>query len=645
MTYNDSNGNTQTTSEIMGSWFCNTVGNGYKTNNCTQNPRSGFSAQSYYRNLFIRSDKLGNINSTNQFYDCPQVYEPLKFNGGSYIYPSPTPAPNYWPLDTSFALAMDYSTDWSVGVDSGSILYKAGDPNSVTSFCTQSAPGAAQYAGINEGQAVVHQCLGYAKVPKPDGTCGTITDNNGGIRPLTRLRRFRVIYPPVYDASGNPLKGANPADEVYIADRLVVDHGGNLTGNMTYGPKPCNFSWFDHEGVVNRDGTFDMGSSLQHGTGAGGLGVLPRPSYVSTINYQHLTAANQSLPLNPESFPNPGSVNPDGVIYPDQDLNPTSALSCSATLPLIERVMGHITSLKLMTTNKTRTDYLDFGTQRVYLNEIAVQPVTAWVPNYVEDTSFKACVPLADPYLDPPLHFYKGASGKTEWCAEAYPTQNPYWVNLNSLKKPTGTQLSTIVADYGALGAPGSSRVKTYTSHHSNVGAAPAQSLDTLSNSVWSNTCAGTNSTQICKATLGTVGAPFGTNWTDCANYLNALTPTYLDYSIGAGANAHKNTCDRTVTFDENQAFQGFPLLAEDVDIDKMLSQDDLGKGSFACTYSVNPDATKIGTATPASGCCGMVGVTPLLNALSAAGKSGHLEPYHSPTMPGNIRFCGDPVQ
>ena len=172
---------------LMASQFCGSSTSPGGSALCPS-PRNGFSAQSYYRNLYVRSDNLGQINSTNASYDCPKVLETLQYSAGQ---PSPSPASgNYWPLDTTFALATDYSSDWSVGVPAASILTKSGDPNSVSTGCTNedTTKRLSEYG-------ITVKCLGYAKPPNANGTCGSITDSNGRVRPMTRLRRFRVIYP------------------------------------------------------------------------------------------------------------------------------------------------------------------------------------------------------------------------------------------------------------------------------------------------------------------------------------------------------------------------------------------------------------------------------------------------------------------
>ena len=82
---------------LLASRFCT----GDSATNCTT-PRNGFSAQSYYRNLLVRSDKLGEINSKNSFYDCPKIEESISYSAGQTI--PAAEKQKYWPLDTTFCL-------------------------------------------------------------------------------------------------------------------------------------------------------------------------------------------------------------------------------------------------------------------------------------------------------------------------------------------------------------------------------------------------------------------------------------------------------------------------------------------------------------------------------------------------------------
>ena len=667
----------QAVTESLASAFCN----GSSTSGGCSTPRSGYSAQSYYRNLYIRTSLVGSINSTNADYDCVRVVEPVTYSSGQAI-PSAQQG-KYWPLDSSFALAVTPTSDWSVPVSSPSMLNKANDPNTPTAG--EACTGEDTTKRLGERNIFV-KCLGYAKLPNPNGTCGSITDSNGRVRPLTRLRRFRMIYPPQFQASGNTLAQGTEADQIYVADRLVMNMAGQLTGNMIYGPKPCNFSWFDQKGVTNRSGVAalpaeDFQTGIPADTSHTGGPLVPLPSYVSTINYKWTdyplsytgTAASGStsvtssssagitvgmsisgtgIPVNTTitgivgavltisnpttaalagtliTIVNTWSVNPDGIIFPNADYNTINglpSLSCSAALPYTEFNGGVASSVRLLTTNYHRSDSVSVGSRSINLQEVHVRPIDPWMPNYVEDTSFLACAPLADPYLDPPLHFYKQDNDTYGWCAEAYPTQNPYWTALNSRQINPGVG-SAAVVNWSA--GAGSERVKGFTSHVTTPLAltVPATTMDQYNSGCTAG--AGVNEAKVCALSP----LPSWSTANQCKTFLLGFL--------------HNNTCDRTMVYDANQAFLGFPLLADDASIETALSTDLSHDKTYSCQYSVNADPTKVNTKTPISACCGMVSGYPLLNPLTsgASGTKGHLEPYTPSTTP-TIRFCGNPVE
>jgi hypothetical protein len=299
----------------------------------------------------VRSDKLGLINSSNSTYDCPKVLESVKTSATSssgLTTVAQAEQGKYWPLDSSFALSTEWSSEWSIGIFAGSVLLKPGDPNTNTNSldtCKNSDP-----RFIENG--IYPKCLGYAKPAKIDGSCGSITDSQGKVRPLVRLRRYRAILPPRFDANGD-LEGAGlsgssqifPAvDEVYVADRLVLDQNALPTGEMIYGPKPCNYAWFDHEGVVNRLGPVDFGSNITN-TGAGG--AFSQPGYVATNRFYKDPSGN---PTWNSSL----SVNPDGLIFPNRDqfgggIGSLNQAFCSASLPVVSFNQGQPNAITLFT--------------------------------------------------------------------------------------------------------------------------------------------------------------------------------------------------------------------------------------------------------------------------------------------------------
>jgi hypothetical protein len=642
-----SSGSTSTTpyNIIMGSQYCigsalgtSTTSNGATTNSTCPNPRNGYTAQSYYRNFFVRSDQIGNINSTNDTYDCPKVLEGIQYSAGQTI-PSAASG-QYWPLDTSFSLATTNSSEWSVGVPATTNLFKAGDANSVQTLCADESVTTTNTDGTTTTTAstnrlvdgkVVITCLGYAKKPNTDGTCGSIKDSNGLVHLLTRLRRFRVMYPPMFDATGAVFTTNPFADEVYIADRLAVDSTGKATGNMIYGPKPCNFSWFDHEGATKRDGTTQFYSGLL-GDKVGVTQRYATPGYRATSDYQYIEDRDGAVG-DANYHAHKWSVDPDGLVLPNVDhdgtvTNAQNYASCSATLPWVDWTNGTPTDMRLLTTNINRADKVTLGTRSIYLREIANQTVDPWTPNYVEDTSFNACVPLPTTYVDPPLHFYKQDNNTMGWCAEVYPTQNPYWYDLNKARKPQNGSASIVanVVNYPSAaipaGTPNVALVKIYTSHDTS-----AVGNSSVLDATYNTNCTGTLSSPICSMT----------------GFLNGTDPTYCNAFL---ARANK-TCDRTVMFSSTQQYLDFPLLASDDDINSMISTDLSHDRNFSCQYSVNADPSKVGAKIPSSGCCGVVGGSPqvLLKNLQN-GHGAHLEPYLDPTSTNtSSRYCGSPVE
>jgi hypothetical protein len=328
------------------------------------------------------------------------------------------------------------------------------------------------------------------------------------------------------------------------------------------------------------------------------------------------------------------SVNPDGLIFPNRDvygdgIEKANQAMCSSSLPVVNYTQGKPSSLSLILSNLDRPDSdtvsLSGGARSVRKNEIHMRPIDPWVPQYLEDTSFKACVPVADPYLEPPLHFYKDTNKNYGWCAEVYPTQNPYWASLNKKRRLStpGTGLSNLLVNY-----PGTAAHRAYvignTSHVDDTGA-----LDSK------NSCGGTCNEQVCRMTVDSAGA--SADYSTCKTYLG---------SSRSGSTGSCKTCDRTVLFDPNQEFQDFPLQAGDTDIEDMLKNDLSHNKSFGCMYSVTSDKTKLNQAYPSSACCGKQSGVSILKGLidAAAGTGGHLEPQTDSRAP-DVRFCGNPVQ
>ncbi len=588
---------------ILGSKFCTgtaaAAGSGSSGTNCS-NPRSGYSVQSYYRNLYIPSDALGTINSSNEGYYCPRVQESILYSSGDPAQPQ-SEQNKYWPLDSEFALATQRSPEYSVGVRAPSVLLKPGDSDSA-------APTACVGEDVNQRlleTGIVNKCLGYAKKPLPNGSCGTMVDSLGQVRPLSRLRRFRTIYPPAFNSNGTIQSGPLEGDEVYVMDRVVVDSNGSPTGAMIYGPKPCPFAWFDSQGVVNRDQPSNE-SFFSNFRDASGTAEKGRPAYVATSEFHW----------------NGQSVNPNGIVFPNFDRSGTpgntlSPPSCSATLPVITEIQGAPAQVRLVTSSYSRTDSITVGGRSIKLNEVHVRPVDPWTPQYREDTSFQACAPLSNNWREPPMQFYSvinGSDSYMSWCSKPYPTQNPYWAKLNEkiIPQPNPTLLSSTLVNW-----PAAARVSHYTSHDSTA-------YSTLNNGT-TNSCTANRDT--CLSSLG-AGDP---NYSYCLAYIKD--------------NTARATCDRTVIFDAANDYRVFPLQARTPDIVSALSNDALKAKNYSCTFSVNPaDPTKVGKEIPQTGCCGMLPTgSALLSTLLGASGNAHLEPYNSAQFP-SVRFCGSPV-
>ena len=639
---------------MMGSCFCTQAGNAASAGNANGGGGQGvgpcstatcptsirglaYSAQNYYRNFYVRSDQKGSITASNNTYECPEVLEPITTSATSDAGTGLTTVPSnvqskFWPLDSTFALAMTRSSEWSVGVRAASVLLQSGSPNT-NAAAVESCPGAT--SGFTEN-GVYPRCLGFAKPPKSDGTCGTIQDINGRIRPLTRLRRYRAVLPARFDATGNVLSSGQSgaasavyinADEVYVPDRLVLDSNGVATGEMIYGPKPCNYAWFDHEGVTNRH----VVNSINYNSWLNTSSSIAIPRYTATSKFWI-----DSQGLNP--IWNPGlSGNPDGLVFPNRDTHTakdtalSNQASCSASLPEPQYQMGVPKAIELFTSNVSHdagSEFLYIGPLKISKKEIHMRPVDPWVPNYLEDTSFQACVPLSNTYVEPPLHFFKDANSNYGWCAEVYPNQNPNWNELSKKRRldtPGSSLGNTIVNWNAAASGPNIElfRVKGYTSHP-NSGAGTLDSR---------NTCTGTTQYEICKNTDPV-------HLTQCENFMNKL---------GGGTALQPMTCDRTVIFSAFKDYRDFPILAEDQDIEDMLKADLLHDKDFSCTYSVSPDQTKVKKRYPSTACCGKIGGVAVLSGLinaspGASGKGGHLEPQTDPQAP-NYRYCGSPIR
>lgn len=327
------------------------------------------SAQTYYYNLYVRSTDLGSINSENAAFTCPEVAEPL-FDSAT----NPGNQRNFYPLDSTFALALLPQGTFSIGVEARSRISVAGDPNSVDTPCTPSSASNGGSASTSSDRMVV-SCLGYAARPNANGTCPKFVDSNGQTHLTFRLRRYTALYPVLWDTTGAnmPNEGAK-TDQVYVLDRPVYDSAADPLQPYTMrGPKPCPFAWYDWKGVTSSPAT-----------------------YVSTNN----TGWDR--------------VNPDGIQFPNTDRYTPGIgySSCSSVLPVVTPDRSMVSLATLHASNPVF--------QMRY-----VRPGNAWAPTYLEDTSFEACAPDSVPHRDAPIHIAKNSTtGNFAWCAEAYPNYN-----------------------------------------------------------------------------------------------------------------------------------------------------------------------------------------------------------------------------
>lgn len=334
------------------------------------------SAQSFYYNLYLRKAQAGDFNIENQRYTCPRVQEILDPGRNANTQVSP------WPMDSSFALALAPSKDYPIGVEAFSRVSQAGDPLSFSSSCSSEAtPG--NGGDSPDEQSLVRSCLGFAAAPGADGTCPMIKKSDGTLMQTYRLRRFTVLYPPVFDTNGQPISGqGQSADTIYVLDRPVKSPSSATTQGKPYtqlGPKPCPFAMFDRKGVLTPPGP---------AVGPYKDGI---PRYAGTNNAGW------------------ARKNIDGIMFPNEDV---PGVSCAAALPVLNDARNTFSIATVHQSNPA-------------LKEVFIRPVQPWAPHYLEHTDFKACAPLPSTGIqDPPLHFARRSDGSTSYCAEVYPTQN-----------------------------------------------------------------------------------------------------------------------------------------------------------------------------------------------------------------------------
>ena len=547
---------------LIGTQFCGLqAGSTNAGTGCDHLPTTDFSAQAHYYNLYVRESQRGSIVSENDAFTCPRVKESLGNDGTIGTQGQ------FWPLDQSFALALSKSTDFSIGVATRVRLSNSASSDNSSLDCTGTQVG----AGDGGNNSILTRCLGFASKPTSDGTCPTLRDSAGRLINTFRLRRLIAIYPPLYDATGR-LITAQQTDQIYVLDRPVSSTTADPSKPFTMrGPKPCPFAYFDHNGVTSEaDAEYPSDFTRQGG----------KPGYVATGN----SAWN--------------GTNVDGTQFPNQDI---AAESCAASFPVLNN-SGDV-----------------FGMATIHANNPAlprkyVRPIQAWFPHYEEDLAFQACAPQAQPVIDPPLHFSKDTTnGNVGWCAESYPTQNPYVSKLD-IKNSSGV--------YPA-------KVKNFTSHvskNSTSNTCTATQLDVATSvatqdpyelpptSVYPAPSSGSTTfgsgaagTASCDATASATTIPSGVAY----HPTTLITDTTTIESGGSCKNngtksgttcsyCSHQTCDRTV-ITPGLAWERFPLLASAPQVETAISSD----STYGCVITYDNNAGKTGKSTPSGGCCG----------------------------------------
>lgn len=324
------------------------------------------SAQSYYYHLFIRSGEIGAINTSNSRYMCPTVRDPA------------TNTNKYYPLDSTFALALAKSPDYPVPVEGPSKLGGPGDPITQNKGCSDTQSSG---SGSNSETMIFKSCLGFAARPNSQGVCPKIQDASGNPIQTYRLRRYVAMYPIQFDASGGMIDGLSPAiDTVYVLDRPVGPPTSTGEQDTMNGPKPCPIAYFND-------------------------GVIPSQYCPGGIPACYLGTNN----------PQWEGKNVDGTRFPDEDKISTSQSPgrCSAALPLIGPDRN-----KLMVTFGT----VNASNPNPKLQKTYIRPQNPWSPRYEEDTDFLACAPPSSDYVDAPIHTFKIDSQTYGYCAETTPT-------------------------------------------------------------------------------------------------------------------------------------------------------------------------------------------------------------------------------
>ncbi|MEO7161305.1 MAG: hypothetical protein ABI041_00150 [Bdellovibrionia bacterium] len=587
-----------TIAALYGTSFCLTSGgvNGpVSSSGCPNLGAASNSAQSYYFNLYIRNSEKGDINKFNDNFVCPTVQEPL------------VPAPSvggtgqFWPMDTTFALSLGATTDFSVGVQANTKLSGGGsDPTAATSQCFASS-GTGSGTGGNT-TSIVASCLGFAAHVTSDGTCPYIKSASGQILQTFRLRRFVALYPRLFDTDGKPSPKGQDIDTVYVLDRPIASSAtiNPLKPYTMMGPKPCPFAFFDKKNVT-ADKVGGLGPDATYLKTPLGYRGTNDPRWKTgdgTINW---TQQWSRVGL-PGDVDNNGGTNIDGIEFPNFDANDDiKGRSCSATMPFLSADGSHF---YMATVNKYRTE--------AKFQHLYIRPFKPFTPHYEEDTTFLACAPQANPFKEAPLHFMPSptSTGGTNysWCAESYPTQNSNITSLDPAVTPIAPSNPTTPAADPNIGGH-VALVSPFTSH-----------ISTLNGSVSSIGGTACSATTITFPSVSTYAYPAaGTDWA----YARHDAGTTWGALPGGKASL---TCDRTVTTSSDITWTQFPLLAPTADVERALASD----SSYNCTVTYdNATGKAAARQTPAGGCC-MLKSAPATKIVGAT----HLEPTQTTCLP-----------
>lgn len=554
---------------LLATDFCGSSasGGGGGGTGCDLLPSTDFSAQAHYYNLYIRDSARGSITGNNEAFTCSRVKEALGNDGTIGTQGK------FWPLDQSFALALSASPDFPIGVAARTRISNTLAPDNSSTTCAapeNGAGGAGAGGGADAGNnSIISRCLGFAAKPATDGTCPTLRDSSGRLINTYRLRRLIAIYPPLHDATGR-LISTQKTDEILVLDRPVSSTTADPSKPFTMrGPKPCPFAYFDHRGVTTSSTPdADYAPTFERPGG--------KPGYVSTGN------------------PLWNGTNVDGTQYPNQDI---AGASCSAAFPVLN-FSGDT-----------------FGMATIHPNNPVfprkyIRPIQAWFPHYEEDISFQACAPQSKPVIDPPLHFSKDTStGNVGWCAEVYPSQNPYVSKLDA-RRSDGTYIG---------------RVKNFTSHVVKNSTSPtctATQIDVATSlatqdpyelppvSSYAPPAAamyGMSGTNQCDSTTASTTIGVGVayhpkNLIVDSTSMGTTTCRNNGYVILLGTCSYcaHQTCDRTVV-SPGIAWEKFPLLASANQVEAAIANDT----TYGCMLTYDNNGGKTGRKTPTGGCCG----------------------------------------